>query len=160
MCQNNLTGPYPCGHVTSTWDNCLEARARSLLSTNPLQAPSKKTPSPCRAPLVVEWPAKLDTACARTCLTRPFQCCRCVLSNRSDGEAEQQQPQVGWTCERCSHVRCRSACSVWTGCGCARCHGAFCRGLVLQLAGDVADGKKAQACGVCLEGACDAQPKV
>ncbi|KAK8023856.1 hypothetical protein PG993_011922 [Apiospora rasikravindrae] len=76
MCQQNLTGPYPCGHTTMQWDYCAPARARSLLQNSPLASPSKKTVTPCAKAMAVEWPADLNTACSRTCLTKPFQCCK------------------------------------------------------------------------------------
>ncbi|KAK7946365.1 uncharacterized protein PG986_010686 [Apiospora aurea] len=149
MCQQTLTGPYPCGHVTMRWGYCAPARARSLLQNSPLAASSKRTTTPCGKSMVVEWPADLNTACSRTCLTKPFQCCQCL--HRDD---RKQMPQVGWTCARCGHVRCCLSCTVWAGCGCGRCEGAGCRGLVLQLVRDDAEGKRGRMCDLCMKGAC------
>ncbi|KAK7973716.1 ankyrin [Apiospora arundinis] len=103
MCQKNLTGPYPCGHVTETWEYCDAKRRRAVLHNNPLKPLEKQTVIPCAKPFVVEWPPKLNTPCARTCLTKPFMCCRCGLVDRWEDREEEQAPQVGWTCEHCEH---------------------------------------------------------
>ncbi|KAK7917693.1 hypothetical protein PG985_011301 [Apiospora marii] len=150
MCQQHLYGPYPCGHIETKWEYCALARARSLLRNNPLQPPSKRDPAPCARPLVIEFPADLNTACPRTCLTKPFRCCKCLRG----GDENRQNEQVGWTCEHCGHVRCCVGCFVWTGCGCAHCQGATCRELVPQRVGEDAEGKTAQACHLCVKGAC------
>ncbi|KAK8067716.1 hypothetical protein PG996_006828 [Apiospora saccharicola] len=153
MCQQSIYGPYPCGHIKTTWDYCAPARARSLLRNNPCQAPSKIDVAPCAKPLVIEFPADLETACPRTCLTKPFRCCKCLLQNGGD-DNKQQNGHVGWTCKDCGHVRCCIACTVMAGCDCARCHGALCRELVPQRVGDDSEGKTPQACQLCTNGAC------
>ncbi|KAK8070697.1 hypothetical protein PG997_010900 [Apiospora hydei] len=154
MCQQNLTGPYPLRPCHHGMGLLRPPRARSLLQNSPLAASSKRTTTPCAKSMVVEWPADLNTACSRTCLTKPFQCCKCL--HRDD---KKQMPQVGWTCARCGHVRCCLACTVWAGCGCGHCEGAGCRELVLQLVRDEAEGKRGRMCDFLYEGGLSGEAK-
>jgi hypothetical protein len=60
---------------------------------------------PCKDHKISRVAADLESACASTCLTRPFQCHECIDATN----------QVTWKRKTCGHIRC-SKCTVWTDC--------------------------------------------
>lgn len=98
MCQQTISGPYPCGHDTVQWKYCGKAKTASVIKLT-------KTLVPCKTIETERVPADLTSPCSSTCLTRPFQCHRCRdVSN-----------QVTWQCKTCKHLRC-GECKYWSTC--------------------------------------------
>ncbi|KAI2615408.1 hypothetical protein GGR54DRAFT_650434 [Hypoxylon sp. NC1633] len=91
---------YPCGHIRSTWEYCMKAKARNLLKRTP--------PEPCDAYQTVTAPPDLENTCGFVCLTKPFLCSNCSAVK-----------QVGWRCSRCHTLRDRHT-LVWDVCACRK----------------------------------------